>query len=98
MPDKHIDRSNHFRLPPNRVARNELARQKRYDRIVRELLAAGRDDLGDRVVAGELSLYGALRIAKRDHYAALIAAWNACNNTQRAVFAANIERMLSGQP
>jgi hypothetical protein len=69
-----------------------------------ELMQTGRADLIDRVWAGEMSVRGALKLAKPEKYApkpvsevrydALVTAWNACTEDQRAVFVAQIQHQL----
>jgi hypothetical protein len=73
----------------------------------REVLATGRDDLFAKVLAGELSVLAALKIAKpekydrasidpdKDRYAALVKAWNACTDDQRAAFVTQVLPSLS---
>ena len=66
----------------------------------RELVRTGRADLIDRVWAGEMSVRGALKLAKPEKYTpkpvgevrydALVKAWNACTEDQRAAFVAHI--------
>lgn len=71
--------------------------------MARELGATGRADLEERVMAGELSILGALKLAKPEKYdrkpdrmATLVKAWNACTDDQRNMFAARIVEMLDG--
>jgi hypothetical protein len=70
----------------------------------RELMRTGRADLIDRVWAGKLSVRGALKLAKPEKYAsktegevrwdALVKAWNAVTEDQRAAFVAEILHQL----
>jgi hypothetical protein len=70
----------------------------------KELLATGRDDLIEQVEAGKLKLFRALKLAKPEKYApaspdparylALVKAWNACTDDERALFAAKIVAMM----
>ena len=69
--------------------------------LARELVATGREDLVDSLMAGRMSLPAALRIAKpekydrrRNRYHDLVRAWNSCTEDQRAAFVAQIMRQL----
>lgn len=65
--------------------------------MARELCGTGREDLCDKVVAGELSLIAALKFVKPEKYDrrrsrtdALVRAWNACTDDERAMFIARV--------
>jgi hypothetical protein len=69
--------------------------------LAKELVATGREDLVDTIMAGRMSLPAALKIAKpakydrrRNRYHDLVKAWNACSEDQRAAFAAQILHQL----
>ena len=73
----------------------------------RELIRTGRADLEAEVMAGKLSLLGALKAAKPekyghernmrpgdDRYDALVRTWNACDDDGRARFIVKLRAML----
>ena len=65
--------------------------------LARELIATGREDLCDRIMAGRLWLLGALKLAlpkygaTRDCYDDLVKAWNACSKEERQQFIAALK-------
>jgi hypothetical protein len=74
----------------------------------KELIATGREDLADEIMAGRLTLLGALKIAKpekygagrnyqpgADKYAALVKAWNNCDEDERARFIGSLRSLAA---
>ena len=74
----------------------------------KELIATGREDLADEIMAGRLTILAALKIAKPekygagrnyrtgdDRYDALVKTWNACDEDERARFIGSLRSLAA---